>query len=210
MNKIEGLYLKLKQKYGNPKGQWTLWCKRPKTEDEKEEVIIGAILTQRTNWKNVEMALNNLKKAKLNTLCDIKKAGPEKIKNLIRPSGFYQAKANYLFGLAKFIKEKYKTVENMQGAETAQLRKELLSLKGIGSETADSILLYALEKPIFVIDEYTRRLIKKERLASKFSYEYLQKLFMENLKKDFCLFQDFHALIVIDGKNKTKTPSKPF
>ncbi len=81
------------------------------------------------------------------------------------------------------------------------MREELLELKGIGPETADSILLYALDKPVFVIDEYTRRLVKKRGLAKNFSYAFLQKLFEENLKKDFRSYQDFHALIVINGKN---------
>ncbi|OGZ21398.1 MAG: hypothetical protein A3D46_02675 [Candidatus Nealsonbacteria bacterium RIFCSPHIGHO2_02_FULL_43_13] len=86
----------------------------------------------------------------------------------------------------------------------AERRERLLELKGIGPETADSIMLYALDKPVFVIDEYTRRLVKKRSLAKNLSYAFLQKLFERNLKKDFRRYQDFHALIVINGKNKTK------
>ena len=89
----------------------------------------------------------------------------------------------------------------MKKAELEELREELLKLKGIGPETADSILLYALDKPIFVIDEYTRRLVKKHNLADETNYQFLQKLFEENLRKDYRLYQDFHALIVINGKN---------
>jgi endonuclease-3 related protein len=89
----------------------------------------------------------------------------------------------------------------MKKEDGKKLREKLLKLKGIGPETADSILLYALDKPVFVIDEYTRRLVKKRNLAQKFSYDFLQDLFEKNLKKDLRLYQDFHALIVIEGKN---------
>ena len=204
MNVFEKLYKELKKKYGMPKGQWKLWCKRPKTGKEREEVIVGAILTQRTNWKNVELALNNLKKTKINSLKDIYQLGAKKLAPLIKPSGFYRTKAQYLINLARFIIKNYGSLERMKGAELKELREELLKLKGIGPETADSILLYALDKPIFVIDEYTRRLVKKQGLADNLSYAFLQKLFEENLRKDFRLYQDFHALIVINGKNSKK------
>lgn len=187
-----------------PKGQWLLWCKRPKTGREREEVIIGAILTQRTNWKNVELAINNLKQAKLYSLRDIHQLGSKRLENLIKPSGFYKTKAQYLFDLVKFIIKNYWGLEKMRKVESGELRKELLGLKGIGPETADSILLYALDKPIFVIDEYTRRLVEKLKLAQNFSYDFLQKLFEENLRRDYRLYQDFHALIVIGGKIKNK------
>ncbi|MDP3991068.1 MAG: hypothetical protein Q8P63_02115 [Candidatus Nealsonbacteria bacterium] len=201
MNVFEKLYQELKKEYGRPKGQWKLWCKRPKTEEEREEVIIGAILTQRTNWKNVELALNNLKKAKINSLKDIYRLGAKRLAPLIRPSGFYQVKAQYLFNLARFIIENYDSLIRMKKAGLEELREELLKLKGIGPETCDSILLYALDKPVFVIDEYTRRLVKKHYLAPQVNYYFLQKLFEKNLRKDFRLYQDFHALVVINGKN---------
>lgn len=201
MNVFEKLYKELKDKYGKPKDQWQLWCKRPKTDREREEVLIGAILTQRTNWKNVELALNNLKESKINSLKDIYRLGAKKLAPLIKPSGFYKAKAQYLFNLAEFIIKNYGSLEEMRKAELKGLREKLLKLKGIGSETADSILLYALDKPIFVIDEYTRRLVKNHHLTAQTNYHFLQKLFEENLKRDYRLYQDFHALIVIDGKN---------
>jgi len=158
-------------------------------------------LTQRTNWKNVELAISNLKRVKINSLKNIYRLGPKKIENLIKPSGFYKTKAQYLFNLAEFVIKNYGSLERMKKKELKELREELLKLKGIGPETADSILLYALDKPIFVIDEYTRRLVKNHNLADKTDYQFLQKLFEENLKKDYCLYQDFHALIVINGKN---------
>ncbi len=203
-NKIFGLYQKLRKKYGHPNGQWILWCKRPKTDKEREEVIIGAILTQRANWKNAELAMANLKKTKINSLKDIYKLGlknKNKLALLIRPSGFYRQKAGYLFGLAKFILGNYGNLKGLKKKELLKLREELLNLKGIGPETCDSILLYGLEKPAFVIDEYTRRFAGKNRLTANYDYYFLQKLFENNLKKDFRLYQDFHALIVIDGKN---------
>jgi len=201
MNVFEKLYKKLRKECGTPRGQWKLWCKRPKTEREREEVIIGAILTQRTNWKNVELAIDNLKKAKISSLKDIYRLGERSLALLIKPSGFYKTKSHYLFNLAKFIVKNYPNLKRTRGAELEGLREELLKLKGIGPETADSILLYALDKPIFVIDEYTRRLVKKQGLDNNLSYEFLQKLFEENLRRDYRLYQDFHALIVINAKN---------
>jgi endonuclease-3 related protein len=202
MNPFQKLYLELKNKYKKEKGQWSLWCKRKKNKKEREEIIIGAILTQRTNWKNVELALNNLKKANINSLKDICLLGEEKLAPLIRPSGFYKVKAGYLFDLACFIFKEYGSLDSMKKVDFEFLRNELLRLKGIGPETADSILLYALDKPVFVVDEYTRRLVKERKLAKKFSYNFLQNLFEKNLKKDLNLYQDFHALIVIHGKSK--------
>ena len=200
-NGFEKLYKEFRRKHGRPEGQWKLWCKRPKTEKEREEVLIGAILTQRTNWRNVELAINNLKRVKINSLKDIYRLGPKKIENLIKPSGFYKTKTQYLFNLVRFIIKNYGSLEKMKKKELKELREELLKLKGIGPETADSILLYALDKPIFVIDEYIRRLVKKQNLAVQTDYQFLQKLFEENLKRNYCLYQDFHALIVIYGKS---------
>ncbi|MCX6718497.1 MAG: endonuclease [Candidatus Staskawiczbacteria bacterium] len=197
---IEKLYKELKEKHGKPQGQWKLWCKRPKIEKEMGEVIIGAILTQRTNWKNVELAVNNLKRAKINSLKDISRLRSEKLASLIKPSGFYETKARYLLNLAKFIIENYGGLERMKKEGAKELKEKLLKLKGVGPETADSILLYALDKPVFVVDEYTRRLVKEHNLSAKTDYHFLQKLFEDNLKKNFRLYQDFHALIVINGK----------
>lgn len=202
MNSFKEIYKELKKKYGNPKGQWSLWCKRPKTKKEREEVIIGAVLTQRTNWKNVELALTNLKEEGVNSLKSICCRGERRLAPLIRAAGFYRTKAHYLFGLAKFIIKNYGRLEKLHGLNPCKLREELLELKGVGPETADSILLYALDKPVFVIDEYTRRLVKKRNLSKNLSYGFLQKLFEKKLRRDFRLYQDFHALIVIDGKNR--------
>lgn len=201
MKNFDKIYRELRNKYGRPSGQWTLWCKRPKTALQREEVAIGAILTQRTNWNNVDLAINNLKKSGFSSLKGVLSLGSKKLAPLIRPSGFYRTKAGYLMGLAGFILKNYGNLEKMKTADQQNLREKLLALRGVGPETADSILLYALDKPVFVIDEYTRRFVRQRNLADKKDYHFLQKLFEENLKKDFRLYQDFHALIVINGKN---------
>jgi len=184
-----------------------LWCKRPKTEAEKETVIIESILTQRANWKNVELAMKNLGTAKITRLKDIDTAGAEALAPLIRPSGFYAQKSKYLFALSRFILEKYGTVEKMQKEPLKELRAELLMQRGVGPETADSILLYALEKPVFVIDEYTRRIAKAAGISEDKNYARLQEIFEAGIKRDYARYQDFHALIVIDGKEKTNAGS---
>lgn len=208
-------YKKLRGIYGAPQGQWTLWCRRPKTDSEREQVMMEAILTQRTNWRNVELAIAALRKARLLSLSVFARAyrkDPVRTALLIKSSGFYQQKAERLCGLAEYVQIRYGGIAAMKKALPARLRDELLLLNGIGPETADSILLYALDKSIFVVDEYTRRfLFKIKKMCNTFqpsqeivtdSYNNIQKLFEKNLKKDPWLYQDFHALIVIDGKER--------
>jgi len=202
--KIYKIYLRLLKKYGLANKFWKKWCKIKKTKRDKEEILIEAILTQRTNWKNVGLALRNLKKANISSIGKIYQIGKRNgklLENLIRPSGFYKQKAKRLFVLSQFIIKNYGNFENFLKEDLETCRKELLSLYGIGPETADSILLYAGDLPIFVIDEYTRRLVKKYNLAKKFSYDFLQNLFQENLPKEVKIYRNFHALIVLDGKN---------
>lgn len=165
-----------------------------KSRDKKSEIIIGAILTQNTSWKNAEKALDNLEKENLISLAKIKDTNINKIKKLIRPSGFYNQKAERLKEIAEFFFRNKPT------------REQLLNLKGIGKETADSILLYAYNKPFFVIDAYTRRIM--ERLGYKFeSYEELQQLFMKALPKDYKTYKEFHALLVeLAKRNCRKIP----
>lgn len=190
------------EKYGKPGGQWSLWCKRPKTLKEKELIILESILTQRANWKNVQMAVENLKKEGILSLKNILKTETEKIAPLIRPSGFYTQKTQRLQIIAEFFINKCNGVKNASKIPLDNLRKSLLSLNGVGEETADDILLYALEFPVFVIDEYTRRFVVRNNLADTKIYKKLQQLFEENLERDYAIYQDFHALIVIDGKNR--------
>ena len=201
MNKIGGLYGELKKKYGKPKGQWSLWCKRPKTEKEKEQVIIESILTQRANWKNVQLATENLKKVGICGLKDILATETDKLALLVRPSGFYRQKTERLKNLCRFILETCGGIKKIRKIPTGRMRTELLSLHGIGPETADDILLYAFQRPVFVIDEYTRRKAKELSLRKAFSYQALQDLFEKSIRKNYRLYQDLHALIVIDGKD---------
>lgn len=204
MNKFRKIYQDLVKQYGKPVGQWSLWCKRPKLLSERERIIIETILVQRTNWRNVEQAEKRLRAEKIFSLKKIKETPIRKLSFLIKPAGFYRRKAYYLKGLADFIVRNYKDLKYLFREDWFTLRSKLISLPGIGPETADSILLYALDKPVFVIDEYTRRLVKRKALSPTLSYNFLQKLFMENLKGDFRLYQDFHALIVIDGQRSKR------
>ncbi len=152
------------------------------------EISVGAILTQNTNWNNVEKALKNLKAENLLTLNSLKEANQCKLETLIRPAGFYKRKA-------KTIKE---FVNKVTDIDKEKINRELLlSIKGIGKETADSILLYALNKPVFVVDAYTKRLFSRLGFVPEdISYDKIQSLFHKNLPKDVVLFQEYHAGIV--------------
>lgn len=202
---IYALYDALREKHGKPQGQWVIWCKRPKINREKETVVIESILTQRANWNNVSMAAANLENAGALGLKQILSTKDEKLQRLIRPSGFYKTKSRRLKTLADFIINKCGGIIQAGNIQTQALREQLLSLNGIGDETADDILLYALEKPVFVIDEYTRRFVKELGLTDNVSYRHLQNFFEKGLgEKDYALYQDFHALIVINGKEVKK------
>jgi len=201
---IYGLYKTLRDKYGKPQGQWSLWCKRPKKKNERETVIIESVLTQLANWNNVSLAVDNLKSAGSLGLKQILSTDAEKLQSLIKPSGFYKTKSLRLRILADSIVNECGGIEKAMKTPVLTLREKLLALNGIGDETADDILLYAFDKPVFVIDEYTRRLVRKLNLSDNLSYRNLQVLFENGLKKkNYALFQDFHALIVIDGKESS-------
>jgi endonuclease-3 related protein len=155
------------------------------------------------------MALKNLKKQNrflIKNVYEIGKKDIEKLEKIVRPSGFYKQKAKRIFLFCKFIVENHNSLNKFFKQETGQCRKQLLEISGIGPETADSILLYAGNKLIFVIDEYTRRLVKKHKIVSfinnKSSYNALQELFQQSLPKNVKIYQNFHALIVLQGKNK--------
>lgn len=199
--KVLNLCLLLLLHYGEP-GPWPWFGNGP--AHTPEEVAIGAILTQNTNWKNVEKALDNLKRENAYTIrgnyeLGIKNYG--RLLELVKPSGYYNQKAKRLFEFCKFIVERYKTLERFLARETA--REELLALNGIGPETADTILLYAGNRPIFVIDTYTKKFTQAHKLTKNLSYDNLQKFFLKNLPQDTKLFQDYHALIVRWGKSST-------
>ncbi len=167
---------------------------KPKDDRDRFEIIVGAILTQNTAWTNVEKALFNLNKAKLLSMDAIKKADVETIAQLIRPAGYFNQKAERLKIIADFFsKNKNPT------------REELLNVKGIGPETADSISLYAFEKPFFVIDAYTKRIFSRLGfLDENASYEDWQQLFMTKLNPDVNVFKEYHALIVEHAKRNCR------
>lgn len=166
------------------------------------EMMVGAILTQNTNWKNVEKAIKNLKNENLLSMDSLKSLPVNDLAEKIRPAGYFNIKANRLGNMINFIVEKYDgDVSNFLSGETGVLRKGLLSVKGIGPETADSILLYAARRAIFVIDTYTYRILNRHGMVEdQSSYDELQGLFMDNLPDDPSLFNEFHAVIVKAGK----------
>jgi len=203
-SKIYQIYLDLLQKYGSPEKYWPQWCKKLKTLRDREIIALGAILTQRTSWHNAETAILNLKKTGLLSLKKISELqSSERLIPYVRVAGFYQSKPRRLFDLCTFVVKNYGNIENLLKDELKIIKEKLLSLYGIGPETADTILLYSLDKPSFVIDEYTKRLAKKEELAENFDYNCLENLFEKNLPADVKIYQDFHALIIFSQKEKS-------
>ncbi len=172
----------------------------PKTRKGKFEVCMGAILTQNTAWTQVEKALINLFAAKINTPEKILETDSETIATLISPAGYRNQKTKYLKNIAEWFKEIYTSYPIPY---TQELRDELLKVKGVGRETADSILLYAFFMPTFVIDTYTKRALAALKIFDeKTPYETLRLWFMENLELSVPLFQEYHALFVEHGKRK--------
>jgi len=167
------------------------------------EIIVGAILVQNTSWTNVARAIENLRRAKLLTPRAIENVPAPRLSRLIRSSGYFRQKTKKLKNFASFLSREYQgSLAKMFRASTATLRDQLLSVHGIGPETADSILLYAGNHPVFVIDAYTRRMLERHGLASaKLGYEDIRQLFERNLPPDATLYNEFHALIVHTGKH---------
>jgi len=160
---------------------------------ERFEIICGAILTQNTSWKNAEKAIISLNKARILNIEGILKTRKDTIAKIVRPAGYYNQKAERLKTAAKFFSVRKDVT-----------REELLSVKGIGPETADSILLYAYGKPYFVIDAYTRRIMS--RIGIRFTgYDDLQKRFMDELGENAKIFNEYHALLVELAKRHCKT-----
>ena len=196
----EGLltvYHKLLAAYG-PQEWWPA--------EEPFEVIIGAILTQSTAWTNVEKAISNLKTAGRLSPQGIGELAHAELAGLIRPSGYFNAKARKLQAFCQWFEEKYNdSLQEVFSNETTRLREQLLDIYGIGEETADSIILYAAGKPVFVIDAYTRRFIDRIGLTpEKNTYAAYQELFENNLQPDVDLFNEYHALLVRLGKDRCK------
>jgi len=174
------------------------------------EIILGAILTQNTSWTNVEKAIANLKSADCLTPEKLHHFDVSKLTELIRPAGYYNIKAKRLKNFLNWLFRDYNgQLTNLENLDTDRLRAELLAIKGIGHETADSILLYAFNRCIFVVDVYTARIAFRHRLIEPGAdYEQLRELFQSNLPPDSQLFNKYHALLVKVGKEFCKPKAK--
>ena len=170
------------------------------------EIIVGAILTQNTSWKNVEKAINNMKAHGLLNADSLQSIPIRDLEEVIRPSGFYKQKSERLKRIINILQNNnHKSIDNLKVFDTGYLRSLLLNINGIGPETADSILLYALNRPVFVVDAYTKRFLKNHRLyKGNDRYDDVQRYFMSNLPLDTYLFNEFHALIVCLCQNHCK------
>jgi len=218
MNKIEKIYHLLISAFGG-QGWWPVTpiggCKgglsyKPiygialKNEKQKLEIIFGAILTQNTSWKNVEKAMIELNKENLIDVDKILKIEKGNLAKIIKSSGYHNQKAEKLKIFSDFLSKKYNNnLKKFFKKNIKALREELLSIKGIGPETADSVILYAAEKPIFVVDAYTKRIMQRIGFKER-TYDELQGLFMKSLERDHKLFNEYHALLVELGKNYCK------
>jgi endonuclease-3 related protein len=191
---INSIYKKLYSTFG-PQDWWPA--------ETPLEIIVGTVLTQNTNWANVEKAILNLKKEKALSLKVLREINPARLALLIKPSGYYNIKARRLKNLIEFIFKEYNdSLKKMFSQNERELRRKLLSVNGIGKETADSIMCYAAQKTVFVIDAYTKRIFSRLGICKKdIEYDELQEIFNKYLKKDYQLFNEYHALIVKLGKD---------
>lgn len=191
---LPDIYHRLMARYG-PQHWWPA--------EEPFEVIVGAILTQSAAWRNVERAIANLKAAKALSPQALRRLSLSEVAALIHSSGYYNAKALKLKSLASWLEKYYDdNLNKLFTGDIDRLRQQLLSIHGIGQETADSIILYAAHKPVFVIDAYTRRIINRIGPApDSNNYVAYQALFMDNLPGDAGLFNEYHALLVCLAKD---------
>jgi len=195
---VKAIYEKLLKEFG-PQHWWPA--------DTRMEVIVGAILTQNTNWKNVEKAIRNLKQHHEISIDSLRDISLSRLSALIRPSGYFNIKAKRLKNFINFLVLEYGGDLDSVGEDPLLiLRKKFLKVNGIGPETADSILLYAFGKNIFVIDSYAKRIFSRHHIVSEEdSYERIQKVFMKSLDADAGIFNEYHALIVQLAKKFCKT-----
>lgn len=174
------------------------------------EIIVGAILTQNTSWANVAKAIASLKEAGCLEPERLHALDAVELEPLIRSAGYFRLKAKRLRNFTQWLFDDYAgSLDALDDVETRRLREELLAISGIGPETADSILLYALERPVFVVDTYTARVMVRHQLIEpEVNYEQLQYLFESNLEPDVAFFNEFHALLVHVGKDYCKPKPK--
>lgn len=190
---LRRLYDTLLEAFG-PQGWWP--------GETPFEVMVGAVLTQNTNWRNVERAIDNLKRGDLLEPRRLARLSEDELARLIQPAGFFRVKARRLKALVDWLMESAGgEVERLRRRPPGRLREELLGVPGVGPETADSILLYALEKPVFVVDAYTRRVLRRHRLIDeRAGYDEVQRLFQSSLPRRAALYNEYHALLVELGK----------
>ncbi len=214
MDKISKIYNTLYKAYGS-QNWWPTTLEgelhpsyhgKKHSEKQQFEIIVGAILTQNTSWKNVEKAIFNLNKNNLLSMEKIKAVNKNRLANLIRPSGYFNQKAERLKIIADYFSKT--RLASFKKLETKKARDLLLSIKGIGPETADSILLYAFNRPVFVIDAYTKRIFSRMGICKEdCRYHELQDIFHSSLPKKQKLFSEYHALLVELAKQHcTKKP----
>jgi len=174
--------------------------------ESRFEVMVGAVLTQAATWSNVEKAIHNLKSAQVLSPIGIRELDLVDLARLVYPSGYYNSKARKLKALVDYLGNRYDDdLDAMCKRDLRSLRQELMDVYGIGEETADDILLYALDKPAFVIDEYTKRIVHRLNLASGSGrYSDYQRMFTVSLPHDTQLFSEYHALIVAHAVNVCK------
>ncbi len=201
MNKLIEIYNILLNHFG-PQDWWP--------GETPFEIMVGAVLTQNTNWTNVSKAIDNLKKENLLSFEQLHELEVEVLAEKIRPAGYFNLKAKRLKNLLDFIDEEYDgSLEEMFAEDTFSLREKILTVKGVGPETADSILLYAGQKPVFVVDTYTHRIFSRHSIiAEEEGYYEIQEYFAMSLPEEVQLFNEYHALIVQLGKEFCKK-SKP-
>ncbi|MFA6244451.1 MAG: endonuclease III domain-containing protein [Candidatus Hydrogenedentales bacterium] len=178
--------------------------------DSPFEIAVGAVLTQNTAWTNVERAIANLKRERLLTPRAILECVDERLHEALRPSGYFRVKTIRLRSFCRYLTDRYGgSMARLAKQPLESLREELLSVDGIGPETADDILLYACEKPIFVVDAYTRRILSRHGLApAKGNYHDLQRLFHDNVAADVRTYGEYHGLIVFTGKDYCRRAPK--
>lgn len=184
------IYKRLQKRYG-PQYWWP--------GDGPFEIIVGAILTQNTSWKNVELALNNLKAAEIMSPQQLYQTPLHTLENLIRPSRYFRSKARYLKAFVDHLEKRFNNdLHSLLSVQATDLRQELLSIKGIGEETADDILLYAAGHPFFVIDAFTKRILSRLGIAPATNrYQDFQMVFHQNLPLESTFFNEYHALLDI-------------
>jgi endonuclease-3 related protein len=195
---LAAVYARLRARYGHA-GWWP--------GDTPFEVCVGAILTQRTSWRNVEKALDVLRARGLLSYDGLRALPPHRLAPLIRAAGFFKVKSRRLAAFVVFLGREYRgDVRAMRGEDPLVLRAKLLSVAGIGPETADAIALYAAEQPLFVVDAYTRRVFARlGHLRGDEGYLGVQRFFHERLPRDPALFNDYHAQIVRLAKEACRT-----